>query len=97
MLANLYIIPRLLGMEVGRHDIWHGSNTEEPSYLSWVPNEYWGLWDDSERQWAAGLWQSSEFRKSRDRYIELGHALKSLRPGPERNRVVAEMTRLSAD
>ena len=89
MFANLYIIPRLLGMEVRRHDMWHGSNTKEPSYLSWVPNEYWGLWNDSERQWGAELWQSSDFRESRDRYVELGHALKSLRPGPERNRVLA--------
>jgi len=40
MFANLYIIPRLLGMKETRHDIWHGCNTSEPSYLSWVPDEY---------------------------------------------------------
>ncbi len=27
MFANLYIVPQLLGMEVKRHDMWHGSNT----------------------------------------------------------------------
>ena len=97
MFANLYIIPRLLGMEVRRHDMWHGSNTAEPSYLSWVPEEYWDLWNESDRQWAAGLWQTSEFRESRNRYVELGHALKSLRPSPERNRVLTEMRCLTDD
>ena len=56
MLANLYILPQLLGMEVRRHDMWHGSNTAEPSYLGWVPEEYWALWSDAERQWAGRLW-----------------------------------------
>lgn len=94
MFANLYIIPRLLSMQVRRHDIWHDSNTAEPSYLGWVPEEYWGLWSESDRQWAAGLWRSTEFRESREQYVELGHALKSLRPGPERNRVLVEVRRL---
>lgn len=97
MFANLYVIPRLLGMEVRCHDIWHGSNTAEPSYLDWIPEEYWGLWTEPDREWAAGLWHGSEFRASRDRYVELGHALKSLRPGPERNRVITEMSRLTDD
>ena len=97
MLANLYILPQLLGMEVRRHDMWHGSNTEEPSYLGWVPEEYWALWGDAERQWAGSLWQCGEFREARERYIELGHMLKSLPPGPERSRVVQKMSRLEAD
>ena len=97
MFANLYIIPRLLGMEVRRHDIWHGCNTSEPSYLSWVPEEYWKLWSETDRQWAAALWQSIEFRELRNRYVELGCALKSLPPGTERNRVVTEMRRLQDD
>ena len=97
MLANLYILPRLLGLEVRRHDIWHGCNTAEPSYLSWVPAEYWALWSDAERRWAAELWQSEEFRNARERYIEQGHALKSLPPGAERNRVVDKIRRLEAE
>ena len=97
MFANLYIIPRLLGMEVRRHDIWHGCNTSEPSYLSWVPEEYWKLWSETDRQWAATLWQSIEFRELRNRYVELGRALKSLSPGVKRNRVVTEMRRLRDD
>ena len=97
MLANLYILPQLLDMEVRRHDMWHGSNTSEPSYLGWVPEEYWALWSDAERQWAGRLWQCGEFREARERYIELGHTLKSLPPGPERSRIVQEMSRLEAD
>ena len=97
MFANLYIIPRLLGMEVKRHDIWHGCNTWEPSYLSWVPEEYWDLWNEADRQWAAALWQSTEFQESRNRYIELGRELKSLPRGAERSRVVSEMRRVRDD
>ena len=36
-------------------------------------------------------------QKARERYIELGHTLKSLRPGPKRSRVVQQMSRLEAD
>ncbi len=97
MLANLYILPQLLGIEVRRHDMWHGSNTAEPSYLGWVPEEYWALWSDAERRWAGRLWQCGEFREARERYIELGHRLRFLPPGPERSRVVQEMSRLEAD
>ena len=97
MLANLYILPRLSGLQVRRHNIWHGSNTAEPSYLSWIPEEYWALWSVAERQWAGRLWRSPEFCETRERFIELGHALKSLPPGPERTRVVKEMSRLEAD
>lgn len=97
MLANLYVIPRLLGIEVTRYDISHGSNLEEPGFLSWIPDEYWGLWSDSDRDWADALWNGKEFRDARNRYIELGHALKDLKPGPERSRVIAEMSRLRDD
>ena len=97
MLANLYILPRLLGLEVRRHDIWHSSNTAEPSYLDGVPDEYWALWNSEDRHWAAVLWRSQEFRETRARYIELSHALKSLPPGRERSRVVEEMSRLEGD
>lgn len=94
MFANLYVIPRLLGMEVTRHDIRHGSNLEEPSYLNWIPGEYWDLWSDEDRDWARDFWESEEFREARRRYIELGHALKSLKCGPERHGVIEEMRRL---
>ena len=94
MFANLYIIPRLLGMEVQCHDIWHGSNKAAPSYLSWIPDEYWGLWDERELEWARELWEGDEFRETREQYIEMRHKLKSLRPGPERSSVVDDMQKL---
>jgi hypothetical protein len=94
MLANLYVIPRLLGIDVKRHDIWHGSNLEELSFLSWIPDEYWDLWSFSDRAWTEVLWNGKEFRDARNRYIEFGHALKDLKPGSERSRVIREMSRL---
>ena len=94
MLANLYVIPRLLGIEVTRHDISHGSNLAEPGFLNWFPDEYWALWSDSDHSWAEALWSGKAFQDTRNKYIEFGHALKELRRGPERSRVVAEMRRL---
>ena len=78
-------------------DIWHGCNTSEAGYLSWVPEEYWKLWSETDRQWAATLWQSIEFRDVAEPLRRTGRALKSLSPGVERNRVVTEMRRLRDD
>ena len=46
MLQNLYLLPRLLGIEPTKHDIWHGSNLAEPEYIEYLPEKYFGLWDE---------------------------------------------------
>jgi tetratricopeptide (TPR) repeat protein len=90
MLLNLYLIPQLLGLKKQRLDIQHGSNWAEPDYVEWVPPEYFGLWDEQARAWAKGLYEGEAFRKIEARYVEIGHELLNLRPGPRRSQLIDE-------
>ena len=94
MLRNLYVVPQLLGLPIAKLDIWHGSNYAEPSYVAYVPEAYFWLWNETDREWAAGLYNSPEFTSVRARYIEISRALNTTPRGPERSRLVAEMCAL---
>lgn len=94
MLGNLYLVPRLLGAPIAALDIWHGSNSAEPDYIDDIPAEYFELWTPAEREWAARLYQSPELQGVRARFIEIGRALNTTPPGPERTRLVAEWHKL---
>jgi hypothetical protein len=96
MLMNLYLIPRLVGIEQEELDIWHGSNVAEKDYLQYAPPEIWGLWDDRALQWAKEMYQSPAFSRVRARYIEIHHELKHEPPGPRRSRLVNEASELEA-
>lgn len=52
---------------------------QEPSWRS-----------DPSGKWASGLYESPGFQSTRERYIEVGRLLDSIRPGPERSRLVKE-------
>ncbi len=94
MLGNLYLLPHLLGNPIGELDIWHGSSDAEPGYVEYIPEAYFLLWTDAEREWASGLYHSPGFRSVRARYIEIGRLLDSTPPGPVRSRLVEEMSAL---
>ena len=94
MLSNPYVLPCLLGEFIERLDIWHGSNWTEPDYLSAIPGEYWSLWKEGERGWAADLYRAPEFESVRSRWIEIGRELQTTPRGPERSRLVREMHEL---
>jgi hypothetical protein len=65
-----------------------------PSYAEHIHEPYLQLWTDEEREWAAGLYRSPGFLSARERYIEIARALDAMRPGPERSRLVEEMSKL---
>lgn len=94
MLSNLYLVPRLLGEPISEIDMWHGSSDAKPEYLDHIPDPYLQLWTDEEKQWAGRLYGSPGFRSVRQRYIEISKLLDSIRPGPERSRLVREMHEL---
>lgn len=94
MLANLYLIPHLLGQDEGPLGIWHGSNYETPEYLQAGPSELWALWDEPAIQWARETYESPEFQQVRARYIEIERQLKDEPSGPKRSQLVAEAFRL---
>jgi hypothetical protein len=91
---NVYLIPCLLGERVVRIEMWHGSSDEESWYLEEIPLEFFSLWDEDARQWAAKLYHSQAFKAILSRYIEIHRELQNLRPGPERTRLVTEASTL---
>lgn len=94
MLSNLYVLPHLLGNPIGRLDIWHGTSDAEPDFVKQIHEPYLALWSEDEKEWAAGLYESPGFRSVRERYLEISRLLKGLGPGPERSRLVKEMSEL---
>lgn len=96
MLMNIYLIPYLLGQEIERIEMWHGSSDEEPWYLQEIPFEFFSLWDEHARQWAEKLYHSQPFRAVLSRYIEIHRELLNLAPGPKRTRLVTEASTLKS-
>ena len=66
----------------------------EPSFVEHIHEPYLRLWSDAEREWASRLYHSPGFRSVRERYIEISRALDTTPPGPERSRLVEEMSAL---
>ena len=94
MLTNVYLLPRLLGRDVSEIDMWHGSNLEELAYVDEIPTEFFSLWDEESRRWAASLYDGQEFQAVLARYIEIQRLLRSLPVGAERSRLVNEAMEL---
>ena len=94
MLTNLYLLPHLLGSPIAEIAMWHGSSDAWPSYVAYIPEAYFQLWTDAERQWASGLYRSAGFASVRARYIEISKLLDTTRPGPTRSRLIEEMHEL---
>jgi len=99
MLANLYLIPHLLGPKQQRLDICHSTNWAELDYVRSAPPEYLEylrLWDPPAIQWARETYYSPTFSQVRARYIEIFAQLKHEPPGPRRRQLVREAFRLRA-
>jgi hypothetical protein len=90
MLSNLYLIPRLLGLDQAVIDMWHPSNRSEKSYINSLPGELFAVWEPSALQWVYSLYHREPMRRVRDRYIAIYTALKEEPPGPKRSRLVEE-------
>lgn len=90
MFTNLYLIPHLLGQDIEKINMWHGSNYEEIEYLEWIPLEYFSLWDEEVKKWASDLYHSKKFQAPAARYIEIHRQLLNLTPGEERTCLVME-------
>ena len=94
MLSNLYLVPHLVGSPIAELDIWHGSSGAEPGYIESIPEAYFLLWTDADREWASRLYHSPGFQSVRARYIEISRLLDTTPPGPVRSRLVEEMYEL---
>jgi len=76
LVQNIYILFTLTGMKIGGHDIWHGSNFENPDYLHKVPEEMLPNFTTEECLWVQKMIESFKFQRVLKKYIATFHALK---------------------
>ena len=88
MFSNLYLIPRLLGLERKELDIWHGTNIAELAYAEDMPPELFTLWNEAGLEWVRETYDAPSFRQVRERYIAIHRALKTEPRGPKRTQLV---------
>jgi hypothetical protein len=94
MLANLYLLPRLLGLAQDPLDMWHPSNLTDKAYSDSVPDALLRLWDPVALHWAHTVYRSAPMQRVRRRYIAIYHQLQTEPVGPTRSRLVDEAFRL---
>jgi hypothetical protein len=94
MLMNLYLLPKLLGIDESPGDIWHGASDASPEYLAYLPPVFFQVWDDGALAWAAEQYQRDEFVTIRTRYAAIQRQLKQEPVGPTRTQLVKEASAL---
>mgnify|MGYP001568005796 CR=1 FL=1 len=76
MLQNVYLLPILLGSLPNSYDIWHGSNMEQPEYITQAPPDFLPQLSEEERSWIGEQFDSFRFRRAREEYVATYRALK---------------------
>jgi len=90
MLANLYLIPKVLGKQMAIYDIWHPSSDAQMHYVEYLPQEVLASLTEAEAQWISHEYESAEFQRIRNRYIEIYQKLTDIKNINERKRLVDE-------
>ncbi len=90
MLSNLYLIPKIIGIDVQKYDMWHSSNLEDIDYVEEIPAEVIERLNESEIQWMNVLYQSVEFLRIRERYIEIFKKLQHTKEIEKRRKLLNE-------
>ena len=75
-------------------DIWHSSNLAEPEYLSYLPTEYVGMWDEAALAWLETTYHSDQVEGIVHEYIDIFRKLKDKPVGPTRSRLVRRAAEL---
>lgn len=90
MLSNLLLIPQLLGHpedEIGLDD---ETLFSEKFYMEYAPVEIFTLWDEAALNWLTEIYQSSDLKAVRERYIAIQQQLATEPRGPRRSQLVEE-------
>ncbi len=90
MLANLYLIPKVLGAQLAPYDIWHPSSDAKMHYVDYMPKEILASLIQAETQWISDEYESTDFRRIRNRYIEIYRELKDIKNINERKQLLNE-------
>jgi hypothetical protein len=90
MLTNLYMIPRLLGENIKKHDIWHSSSDAGYDFYDYIYDEILAAITADDKKWIKTEYDSAVFQRIRQRYIEIFGQLKSVKDMPLRKRLLNE-------
>jgi hypothetical protein len=90
MLSNLYLIPKIIGIDVQKYDMWHSSNLEDISYVEEIPKQVRDRIKDSGIQWMNELYHSVEFRRVRELYFEIFKKLQHTKEIEKRRKLLTE-------
>ena len=94
MLTNLYLIPNIIGQPVREYDIWHYSSDTCLEFANYLPDEVRNAIKASEIDWITQLYQSPEFSRIRERFIEIYHELLNVQNISKRRELLAESYKL---
>ena len=90
MLSNLYFIPRLLGQEVEKYDMWHSSSDAHIDYFDHLPPEVFEKITTGEKEWISNHYDSFDFTRIRKRYIKIFQSLQHTKKPEERKALLSE-------
>ena len=90
MLSNLYMIPYLLGDEAPEDIGWQSSSDANQSYTKEIPKEILSAITDEDRIWMKQHHDSLEFRRYRNRHIEIYRELENTTGVERRSPLVRE-------
>jgi len=62
MLSNLYVIPKILGLDIKEYDIWHSSSNMSIDYFDYFPNEVLEALTKEDKNWIEELYQLSKLK-----------------------------------
>ena len=94
MFANRYTLPKLLGLDpvtVGVHPDPDGLAL---MYLEDIPDAYYELWNDDEKDWATNVFHNDAWARLRARFYEIETLLKDEPRGLRRSALVDELFQL---
>ena len=94
MVANLYLLPALLGETAVRADMEHGSNWEVPEYVPSIPAEFWPVLTDRERDWIRSTLAGERLTRVCHAYVEAHTAVRTAKDLAERQAILGRWYRL---
>lgn len=94
MLANLYLIPRLLGENIQEYDIWHSSSDGAKDYYEYISSEVLAEISELEIDWMRECYDSFSFRRMRKKYIDIYRQLKTTKDYTARGKLLDELNEI---
>lgn len=90
MLSNLYVIPKILGRDIKKYDMWHSSSDGFIDYFDYFPNDVLEALTEEDKNWIEGLYDSFAFQRIRQRYIEIFSQLQNIDDVKSRRKLINE-------